>query len=237
MPKVIFIAPAHNEAENIEAFIDEWMPAVESTGPESRLLIIDDGSRDETLQLVQNKISMHSCLDVITRTNAGHGATLHFGYETALLERPDYIFQLDSDRQTTPEEFRFLWELKDEKPMIIGHRLNRQDGFSRRLVALALSFILWIIFRVWIPDANTPFRLMGRDELERAMKVLPPGHNLTNVLLTVFFMKKSTGACWVPITFKPRQAGANSLNLLRILTLGSAALTDFVRFSRKLRHD
>ena len=42
------VLPAYNEQENIEAVVAQWYPIVEAIGPESRLVVVDDGSRDKT---------------------------------------------------------------------------------------------------------------------------------------------------------------------------------------------
>ena len=52
--KVYMVIPAYNEAENIYTVVDEWYRILEKedVGEESRLLVIDDGSKDETFQIL-----------------------------------------------------------------------------------------------------------------------------------------------------------------------------------------
>ena len=47
------VLPAYNEQENIEAVVAQWYPIVEAIGPESRLVVVDDGSRDKTYALLR----------------------------------------------------------------------------------------------------------------------------------------------------------------------------------------
>ena len=228
MSKLYIIIPAYNEEVNIETVAREWHRVVERTGGEdSKLVIIDDGSKDRTFEMLERLSTELKCLLPVTKANSGHGATVLFGYKLALRENADYIFQTDSDGQTLPEEFDGFWEKRDEYDAIIGHRQHRQDGFSRLLVTKTLKLVLLLIFGVRATDANTPFRLMKRELLEKHIQKVPDDFNLTNVLLTVSFIKNKEKICFLPITFRPRQGGVNSINLKKIFRIGLQAMKDF----------
>ena len=111
MESLYIVIPAYNEEENIKHVIQDWYPVVErhAAGGVSRLLVIDDGSRDRTYEILQEFCESYPLLEVVTKPNAGHGATLLFGYHYALKHGADYIFQTDSDGQTLPEEFEPFW--------------------------------------------------------------------------------------------------------------------------------
>lgn len=229
MDKLYIIIPAYNEEANIKQIIEEWYPIVEqyNGGGESRLVIIDDGSKDSTYEIMKNCGEDRPLFVPITKPNGGHGATLFYGYQYALKHGADYIFQTDSDGQTLPSEFGEFWESRKEHDAVIGYRNQRKDGFSRIVVTKTLKFVLRIIFGVKVTDANTPYRIMKREVLEKYIKDVPDNFNLTNVLLTVFFIKGKQRVKFIPITFRPRQGGVNSINLRRITKIGIQALKDF----------
>lgn len=52
MDKLYIIIPAYNEQDNIAHVIEQWYPVVEKTGDGSRLVIIDDGSSDNTYKII-----------------------------------------------------------------------------------------------------------------------------------------------------------------------------------------
>ena len=54
MSKIYFVMPAYNEAENIETTIKQWYPVVEKTGAECRLVIANDGSKDNTFEIMKS---------------------------------------------------------------------------------------------------------------------------------------------------------------------------------------
>jgi glycosyltransferase involved in cell wall biosynthesis len=163
----------------------------------------------------------------ITKPNSGHGATVLYGYHYALEAGADYIFQTDSDGQTLPEEFWPFWELKDQYDMVIGHRKGRQDGISRVFVTKTLKLVLRICFHVSVTDANTPFRLMKAETLREQIKQIPENFNLSNVILSVIYAKKKLAVKYLPVTFRPRQGGVNSINMKKIIRIGKKAFKDF----------
>jgi dolichol-phosphate mannosyltransferase len=233
MNRLHIVIPAYNEEANIEKVVREWHRVVESLGDDgSKLVIIDDGSRDSTFEILNQLTSELKCLHPIRKENSGHGATVLFGYRWALQDGADFIFQTDSDGQTIPEEFTNFWALRNDYDAIVGHRKHRQDGFSRILVTKTLKMVLLLTFGVRVIDANTPFRLMKRDLIEKYIGRIPDGFNLTNVLLTVAFIRNKEKVRFLPITFRPRQGGVNSINLKKITRIGIRAVRDF-RIIRK----
>lgn len=227
MENLYIVIPAYNEEMNVESVAREWHTVVEKIGGDSKLVIIDDGSKDNTykkLCLLKEELPY---LQPVTKPNGGHGATVLYGYHYALEHNADYIFQTDSDGQTLPSEFEQFWDMRKEYSAIIGHRNTRQDGFSRIIVTKTLKVVIRIIFGETITDANTPFRLMNNDVLKKYIKKIPKDYNLSNVLLTVLLIKGREKVKFIPITFRPRQGGVNSINLKRIAKIGIQAIKDF----------
>ncbi|MDR1118023.1 MAG: glycosyltransferase family 2 protein [Bifidobacteriaceae bacterium] len=222
------VVPAYNEAANIEALVEEWLPAVRATGPRSRLVVVDDGSKDDTAAILERLRARHGeALVLLSKPNSGHGATVLHGYAYALEQGADWVFQTDSDRQTTPDEFPPFWGARASADALIGWRRERQDGFSRRVVTTVLRIVVRVVFRVRAPDANCPFRLVRADALGQALSAIPPGHNLGNVLLTVRLIQQGRRVRWLPVTFRARQGGVNSINLPKIAGIGRRAVRDF----------
>jgi len=234
MESLYIIIPAYNEEDNIDSVAREWHNIVAKIGGNSRLLIVDDGSRDSTytkLLKLENELPM---LEAITKQNSGHGGTVLFGYNYAIDHGAKYIFQTDSDGQTIADEFGQLWEQRKDFDIQIGHRKERQDGLNRIFVTKALKLVLFLSFGLWITDANTPFRLMSTESLKLHFPKIPTDYNLSNVLLTVLYEKSKSNIRYVPITFRPRQGGTNSINLKRIFKIGQQAIKDFASLRRNI---
>lgn len=229
MDKLYIVIPAYNEEENIENVINDWYPVVEKVGGESRLVIINDGSKDNTYEIMM-KIKEEKGLTMfqpMTKENGGHGATILFGYHYAIEQGADYIFQTDSDGQTLPDEFWQFWEERAQYDMLIGHRSKREDGSSRVFVTKTLKFVIKLCFGVTVTDANTPFRVMKVSTLKEYIGLIPKDYNLSNVIISVIYAKKNLKVKYIPITFRQRQGGVNSINIRKICAIGKQAVKDF----------
>mgnify|MGYP002626972035 CR=1 FL=1 len=230
--KLYIVIPAYNEEENIEDVIREWYPNVLMGSEGSKLLVIDDGSKDGTADKLKKLQEEFPLLDVRHKQNSGHGPTILTGYRYAIDEGADYIFQTDSDGQTDPKEFAEFWENRRKYEMIIGNRTAREDGFGRVIVTRTLRALILATFHVYVKDANTPFRLMKASVLEKELKYVPKDYFLVNVLITVIFTKRKYRVRYVPITFKPRQGGKNSINVGKITGIGLQSVADFIKLNR-----
>ena len=212
MDKLYLVMPAYNEEENIGQVIADWYPVVEQIGGESRLVVLDDGSKDRTYSILKDACADHPLLIPVKKENQGHGATVLYGYRYALEQEPDYIFQTDSDGQTDPREFWEFWEQREAYDMVIGHRCRREDGRSRIFVTQVLKLVIRLCFHEDVTDANTPFRLMKAEVLREQIRLIPENFNLSNVILSVIYAKKGLRVKYIPITFRPRQGGGNFLH-------------------------
>jgi glycosyltransferase involved in cell wall biosynthesis len=234
MDKLYIIIPAYNEELNIMNVVKEWYDVLAKINEQSRLVVIDDGSKDSTYVIIEGLKKLFPQLITISKKNSGHGATVLFGYKYALENGADYIFQTDSDGQTIPEEFWPFWDSRKEWSVQVGYRKKRQDGFARVVVTKVLKLVLYCIFKTMITDANAPFRLMDANVLKKYIKRVPDDFNLTNIILTVFFVKFNEKPKFREISFKARQKGINSINIRKIIKIGYQALKDFKRIGRTL---
>lgn len=158
MESLFIVIPAYNERDTIRQVIEEWYSIVETVSVDSRLVIVNDGSKDDTYEIMKKCVEERPQFIALTKTNSGHGATVLYAYQYALEQKADYIFQTDSDGQTRPEEFWSFWEQRNKYDMVIGHRKERQDGKSRVFVTKVLkltirnSLCYWIYGYAWLPS-------------------------------------------------------------------------------------
>ena len=236
MDSLYIVIPAYNESETIRQVIDDWYPIIEEhNGGESRLIIIDDGSKDNTYEIMLECAKDKPLFTPLQKPNSGHGATVLYGYHYALDHGADYVFQTDSDGQTLPSEFAPFWDVRESFDMVIGWRKGREDGLSRIFVTKVLKYVVYLCFGVFVTDGNTPYRLMKADTLRRYIDIIPKDYNLSNVILSVIYARRKCAVKYMPITFRPRQGGVNSINMKRIFRIGKKALSDFREINRKLR--
>lgn len=229
------IIPAYNESENIKQTVKDWYPIIDRYGDKnSKLVVIDDGSKDNTYKILCELAKKYRKLQPLTKPNSGHGATLFYGYNYAIAKKAKYVFQTDSDGQTLPEEFKQFWNHRKNFDIIIGYRKNRQDGLSRKIVAKVLKLTLRLFLKVTVTDANTPYRLMSAKTLEENLKLIPKDFNLSNAALSAIYIKKNYKVEFIPITFRPRQGGVNSINPKKIFGIGKNSISDFRKINKNI---
>ena len=232
------VIPAYNEEENIEQCVNDWYPVVESHdgGGASRLVIVNDGSKDRTYEKLRELAKSRPLLEPLNKANGGHGSAVLYGYQYAVDRGADWIFQTDSDCQTDPAEFQGFWDAREEQEAVIGYRPDRGDGKDRKFVEGVVCFLLKMIFGVKVKDANAPFRLMRRELVAKYIQRLPKDFNLPNIMLTTYFVYYGHRVLFLPISFEPRRKGKNSINPKKIVKIGWKAVGDFRRLRKEMKN-
>ncbi len=235
--RLFIIIPAYNEEANIRQVVADWYPVVEEHGTDSRLVIIDDGSRDATYRILQELAADRPKLTALTKPNEGHGATLLYGYRYALDNGADYVFQTDSDGQTLPSEFEPFWSARDKYDVSIGYRNKRRDGLMRILVTKVLRTVIHVCFKVYVLDANAPYRLMSAQSLRENLRYIPDDFFLANAALAAIYKKRRQKVHFIPISFRPRQGGTNSINIAKIVKVGAQSFRSFIIINNRVESD
>ena len=236
MDILYIVMPAYNEEENIQKVIEQWYPILEGKAPESRLVVADSGSKDRTHEiLMELKASKYPQLEILPDTDQYHGPKVIALYDYAIKNNADFIFQTDSDGQTNPDEFPPFWDERNIYNGIFGNRTVRGDGQDRAFVEHTVCRLLKLYFGVNVPDANAPFRLMKAETVKKYLYKMPRDYNLPNIMMTTYFVHYKEPVDFREISFKPRQAGVNSVNIPRIIKIGWKALGDFRRFKKDMK--
>lgn len=234
MDTLFIVMPAYNEETNIEGVVKQWYPILEGKGDISKLVIADSGSADNTHAILTKLQEEYPKLEIFTKSSKAHGPKVIALYDYAIKQGADYIFQTDSDGQTNPDEFESFWELRSDYDGIFGNRTVRGDGKQRAFVEKIVCFLLKLYFNIKIPDANAPFRLMKTSVVKKYLYNLPKEYNLPNIMITTYFAYYREKMVFKEISFKPRIAGVNSMNIWRIIRIGWKALGDFRRLKKGL---
>lgn len=236
METLYVVMPAYNEEENIKETLDAWYPVIEKHNESglSRLVVVNDGSNDNTYLMMQEYAQNHPLFVPLTKTNGGHGSTIIYSYNYAIENGADWIFQTDSDGQTNPEEFEDFWIEREQYDGIFGNRTERGDGKSRAFVEKVVCMLVKHYFGVKVPDANAPFRLMRANIVKKYIDRFKPDYNLPNIMMTTFFVYYKERTLFKKISFKPREKGTNSINIKKIVKIGLNALTDFRDFKKNM---
>jgi glycosyltransferase involved in cell wall biosynthesis len=228
------VMPIYNEEANIAGVVAEWTGALDSLGIAYVLLAVNDGSRDGTgaalQRLAQAKLGR---VEAVDKANAGHGRACRTGYEMAVARGAAWTLQIDSDGQCDPRYFAEFWEGRESADVIFGLRKSRDDGFMRVLVSVVCSVATSLLTGVNLKDPNVPYRLIRTEALQRALARIPADFDMQNVALALA-LKRDRALRWryIPIHFRNRQGGTNSINLRRIARMGLTLVTSLNRIGR-----
>jgi len=161
---ILIIIPALNEAGRIEQVLSN----VKSTAGNVDILVIDDGSTDDT-----SEISINMGVMVINLPfNVGVGAALQTGYKYAAKHNYDYLIQLDADGQHRPEYLpQFIDVLVNrDADLLIGSRFidytNKNTPLHRRAGILLFAKITSILIHHRLTDPTSGYRGMKKKVIQ-----------------------------------------------------------------------
>ena len=230
-PTLSIIMPVHNEEACLERVILEIQESVLSRFPGSDLLAVDDGSRDSTPAILDSLSARFPRVVAYHKENGGHGDALLYGLRRA---RGRYLFLMDSDGQTCPDDFWNLWKSNAESEFICGVRSPRHDPIHRLAIARVLRAIIRIYFGVRCRDANVPFKLMSRDFWRQAEPFIPNDTLTPSLFLSIFAGRTLARFGEVEIRHRARETGSSTIRTVRLLRFCLKAFCQMVKFHRSL---
>ena len=231
---IVIVIPVYNESACIEQVTLDWVRVFDKL--DGRLIAVDDGSKDGTGAILDRLAENEPRLLVHHQQNAGHGAAILAGYHMAITLAPDYIFQTDSDNQIKPSEFWRLWERREQSPLVLGVRQDRNDAAHRLAVMRILKGFNLLIFGTRIRDANAPFRLMRTTFLQGALRQFPRDVFAPNIFLSLIAAKSPVAVLEVPVQHFRRSTGIESLNLRKLVRICLRCTKELLQFRLGLFH-
>jgi glycosyltransferase involved in cell wall biosynthesis len=211
------VLPAHNEAENIKTTVESCVSYLEKNASDYEVVVVNDGSSDDTQQIVQELKSTNSKVILVNHpVNKGYGSALRTGFDKASCE---YIFFMDSDGQFNINDLDRLIPLVSAKDVVIGYREDRADSFIRSLNAWLYGLYIYLIFGLKVRDMDCAFKVFPT----RAYQDIRPIKSDGALFSAEFLIKlKRNGFKLneVPVRHFPRcfgtQSGANIKVILRM---------------------
>lgn len=213
------IMPVYNEEEAIELVVNEWIATLNSLRLSYVFCLFNDGSKDSTLLKINNLASLYPSIKVVDKPNSGHGQTCVLGYQMAIENGADWIFQIDSDGQCDPQYFEKMIPFTDRFQSIYGVRKTRDDGMQRTIVSYFVTLFTFVATGKWVRDPNVPYRLMHVDVLKKFAYQVPKDFHLANIFVSVCCAKIS-GIRWIPIHFRDRMGGTASVKTFSFVKHG-----------------
>jgi len=230
----IIVMPAYNEENCIEKVVRSWMIDVVNKHPGSEMLVINDGSKDNTRQILDKLKNEFKRLKVVHKINEGHGATIVRGYLESTKTPHEWVFQTDSDGQFSTKDFDKLWKNRYKSNFILGNRVKRFDPLHRLVLTKINVMLVMILFGCYIKDPNVPYRLMKIDYLKKLLRVLPKDVFAPNNILSILALKDGQNLKSIPISHKERKTGKISIAKWKLIKVCFKMVKDLILFRLKL---
>lgn len=158
---VTCVIPAYRAMHTLPSVVHPLRDAL----PSVRVVIVDDGSSDETASVAEALADCTICLG----RNRGKGAALRAGFETALRFGDDVVLTLDADGQHDPSYAPMLLRALDDCDIAIGQRARTGSPmpFRRRMTNAMASMAIAHVAGIRLEDTQSGFRAIRRNVLER----------------------------------------------------------------------
>jgi glycosyltransferase involved in cell wall biosynthesis len=207
---VSVVVPVFNEEENVPLLYSELKGVLDSLGQEYEIILVDDGSRDRTVSLLEGIQARDERVVVISlRRNFGQTAALSAGFDEA---KGEVIITLDGDLQNDPADIPALLEKAKEYDVVSGWRVNRQDPFlSRRLPSMVANWIISRVTGVHLHDYGCTLKAYHR-EVVKGIRLYGEMHRFIPAIASWM----GTSIAEVPTHHRARRFGRSKYGISRI---------------------
>ena len=206
------IVPVYNEVDNLRPLCERIHAALAEAGREYEIILVDDGSRDGSSELLAELHAEDATLTVLHfRRNFGQTAALAAGFAHA---RGAVIVSLDADLQNDPLDIpRLLAKLDEGYDLVNGWRADRRDPFlRRRLPSQIANALIARVTRVKLHDSGCTLKAF-RCDVAKGLKLYGEMHRFIPALAADMGARLTE----VPVAHHPRTRGTSKYGLTRTL--------------------
>lgn len=228
--RVLIIVPAWNESGSIGEVVSE----IRGELPGTDVLVVDDGSADDTESVARAAGAIVLRLPF----NLGVGGAMRLGYRYAMQAGYDVAVQIDADGQHDPRYVPKLTDGLQDASLVIGARFAGEGDYQvhgpRRWSMAMLSWVLSLMARCRLTDTTSGFRACDRRLIELFAAWYPVDYLGDTVETVVRVLRLGYVVSQVPVAMRPRFAGTPSKSPAKaMIYLGRALLTLILALSRR----
>ncbi len=184
-PEISVIVPVYNEAPNLKPLIDRLLEVLRPMNRKFEIILVDDGSTDESLSILKNLTTkIPELRAVLFRRNFGQSAAMTAGFDHA---RGNVVISMDGDLQNDPGDIPALIAKLDQGyDMVQGWRKDRKDPFfSRRLPSILANRLIGYTTGVRLHDYGCSLKAYRKD-LAKNLLLYGELHRFIPVLANLF---------------------------------------------------
>ena len=223
------VFPCHNEAENIRAVIADARKHLRGLTETYELIIVDDGSTDDTAHQAQEVADSDSRITIARQPiNLGYGHALRRGFATARMPLVCYV---DGDGQFSLVDLPNLVDALGEHEFVLGFRIRRADPAHRTRNARLWQTFVHLVLGFDVRDLDCGFKLFRREALHGIELMAGRGAVISAELIAKLLRSGNTFA-EVGVHHYPRSAGEQSGNSPKVVL---NSFIDIIRLRWQLR--
>jgi len=200
------VIPAYNEEETIINVIRDVHHVMKNSGISYELIIVNDGSTDNTTALVKKE----DATLISHPYNKGYGASLKTG---AINANGEFVLYFDADGQHDANDILKLLNFRGNFDMVVGERKKR-TSLIRTPAKKILSVLANYLAERKIPDLNSGFRLIRRKIILEFIHILPNSFSFTTTI-TLACIKEGYDIKYVPINIRQRKKGKSTISPIK----------------------
>jgi glycosyltransferase involved in cell wall biosynthesis len=210
-PLVSVVVPLYDEGGNVEQLHRELSESLEGMGRPYEILMVDDGSTDDTTERLLAIEARDPRVRVLRlRRNFGQTAAFSAGFDSA---RGDVVVTSDGDLQNDPADIpRLVARLDDGFDMVCGWRRQRQDPLSKRIPSWFANRLISWATGVHLHDYGCSLKAIRR-EVVKGIKLYGEMHRFIPAVASWMGVKVAE----MPVNHRPRTRGASKYGLGRTL--------------------
>ncbi len=206
MYEFTIIVPVYNEAENLDRVEKALLEYMSNASKKTKILLVNDGSTDESQHLIEEICSRNPDFSYVTfKENRGLSAAIKAGFDHVETPLLGYI---DSDLQTTPEDFNLLLDHIGDYDLVTGVRADRKDSFVKNMSSRIANGIRRSFTHDGMDDTGCPLKVIKTDYAKR----IPMFRGLHRFLPAMILLQNGR-ILQVPIRHFPRIAGKAKFGL------------------------
>ncbi len=219
-PYISVVVPVYNEAANIQALHQRLVAALDALGRPWEAVLVDDGSADNSLELLRLLTEDPRFQVVELNRNYGQHAAILAGFEQT---RGQIVVTLDADLQNPPEEIgKLVAAIEGGADVAAGLRTQRQDSWVRKAPSRVINKVIQYSTGVELHDYGCMLRAYRREVVDNILRF---GEAATFIpALANLFTHSVTE---VPVAHAERAAGKSKYGVRRLFHLAFDLLTGF----------
>lgn len=159
------VIPLKNEADNLVDLINELEPIMNSLEQPWELICVDDGSTDNTLQILKDLLKHKSYLHIISfARNYGQSSAFDAGFKNS---KGKYVITLDGDGQNDPKDIPRLISIIKECDLVCGIRIKRKDNLIKRITSKIANYVRNQLCEDGVKDTGCSLKIYRKSCLEK----------------------------------------------------------------------